>query len=84
MATHVQGVIRGKHIELEHEIGLPSGSIVMVRIEPKGLSLEEKRRLVMSLCGAWASDASLGPIFAEIEQQRALSMPREVNFHAPS
>jgi hypothetical protein len=84
MVAHIQGVIRGKQIELERETGLPTSSIVMVRIEPKRLPLEEKRRLAKSLCGVWTSDTSLESIFAEIERLRAVNMPREVNFHAAS
>ena len=84
MVAHIQGVVRGKQIELERETGLPTGSVVMVRIEPKQLPLEEKRQLARSLCGVWASDTSLEPIFAEIERFRAANMLREVNFHAAS
>ncbi len=74
----MQGIIRGKQIELEREAGFPSGLTVIVNIQPKPLTLEEKRRLVDSLCGAWADDSSLWPIFAEIERQRAITIPREV------
>ena len=80
MQVQLQGVINGKHIELEQEPGLPAGSVVLVSIHAKLPTLEEKRQLVDVLCGAWADDASLGPIFAEIEQQRALTVPREVGF----
>lgn len=82
MLTQLQGVIRGKQIELERETGLPSGSVVFVRVEPKRLSLDEKKRLIDLLCGAWAGDASLTAIFSEIEQLRALALPREVKFNA--
>lgn len=82
MLVQIQGVIRGKQIELERETGLPSGSTVVVRIEPKRVPLEERRRLVDMLCGAWANDTSLKSIFEEIEQLRTIALPREVNFHA--
>ena len=72
MATQLHGVIHGKRIDLESETGLPSGSAVIVHIQPEPLSLEEKRRLAEALCGAWAGDPSLKPIFAEIEQQRVV------------
>ena len=84
MLVPIQGIIRGKQIELERETGLPSGSTVVVRIEPRRVPLEERRRLVDVLCGAWANDTSLKSIFEEIEQLRALALPREVNFHAAS
>lgn len=84
MLVTVQGTIRGKQIELERETGLPAGSIVTVNIQPRPLSLEEKRRLVDLLCGAWAGDATIPSIFAEIEQQRHTATPREVNFDVAS
>ncbi len=70
MTLQVLGRIDGKRIELEQETGLPSGAQILVVIHPPPLSLTEKRDLVDVLCGAWAEDASLGPIFTEIEQQR--------------
>jgi hypothetical protein len=84
MVAHLHGVIHGKRIELEEETGLPSGSAVIVDIQPKPLSLEEKQRLADTLCGTWATDPSLKPIFDEIERQRTLTAPRDVNFHAAS
>ena len=65
MLTQLQGVIRGKQIELERETGLPSGSVVFVRVEPKRLSLDEKKRLVDLLCGVWAGDAGLKDALSE-------------------
>ena len=84
MLVQMQGVIKGKQIELERETGLPSGSTVVVNIQPTSLTLEDRRQLVDLLCGAWADDASLRPIFAEIERQRTMTTPREVNFHVAS
>jgi hypothetical protein len=52
------------------------------RSNPQPLSLDEKREWVDRLCGAWAGDSSLKTIFAEIERQRALAVPREVDFDA--
>ena len=84
MVLQLHGIIKGKQIELERETGLPSGSAVVVRVEPKRLPLEEKRRLADALCGVWANDASLKPLFAEIERLRAIASPREVSFNAAS
>ena len=84
IALQISGTIKGKQIELEDDAGLPFGSPVVVRIEPKPLSLEAKRRLVDTLCGSWADDASLREIFAEIEQRRATTPPRAIDFHVAS
>lgn len=80
----VQGVIIGRYIELLSETDLPDGLSVTVDIRPESFSLGEKRRLVDELCGSWANDDSLNPIFAEIECNRRNSTPREVNFDAAS
>ena len=85
MVVQLQGIVKGKQIELESETGLPSGSVVVVRVEPKRLLLEEKRRLVDILFGAWIDDdGSLKTLFAEIERSRDITPPREVNFDAAS
>ncbi len=68
MVMQLHGVVKGKQIELERETGLPPGSVVVVRVEPKRLPLEEKRRLVDVIFGSWADDNSLKIIFAEIER----------------
>ena len=84
MSVQIQGVINGKQIELDHEVGLPYGLRVIVDIQANPLSLEEKRQQVDVLCGAWADDTSIDQIFADIEQQRAATTPREVDLHASS
>ncbi len=84
MTMQAYGVINGKQIELERETGLPSGSAVMLEIYPAPLTLSEKRELADQLCGSWSNDDSLRVIFAEIEQQRAATKPREVSFDASS
>lgn len=84
MVLQLQGIVKGKRIELERETGLPSGSAVVVRVVPKRLPLEEKRRLVDVLSGVWANDSSLKTLFAEIEKSRDVTPPREVDFDAAS
>jgi len=84
MAVQIPGIVKGKRIDLERETGLPSGSPVIVKIEPRPVDLEAKRGLVDLLCGSWADDTSLEAIFAEIEQRRAMTPPREVNFDVAS
>ena len=49
-------------------------------LQKNRLSLSQKQTLVDQLCGSWANDESIIPIFREIEQQRALNKPREVSF----
>ena len=80
----IQGILKGKRIELRRKPKLPSGSKVLVRITPKILTLKEKRQIVANLCGAWLEDPSLTTIFTEIEKSRAVNMSREVNFNVAS
>jgi hypothetical protein len=84
VSIQVQGIIDGKHITLEHETGLPRGQAIIVRVEPRSLTVDEKRRLVDELRGAWAEDSSIGTVFAEIEDERHASHPREVQFDVSS
>ena len=79
----LQGVINGNNIKLFDEVNLPDGLQVFVDIRVKPLSLEEKRKLADKLCGSWAKDQSLKPIFDEIKKNRN-GKPREVNFDAAS
>jgi len=50
----------------------------------KVLPLEEKKTLAQELCGSWAGDESLKPIFDEIEIRRHTGIPREVKFDEAS
>jgi hypothetical protein len=36
----------------------------------KNSSAAEKRKIMSSLCGAWVDDATIAPIFEEIEKER--------------
>lgn len=76
--VELQGIIHGQSIQLLQASGLQDGTVVLIKIEPQPLSLEEKRLLIQKLCGAWATDSSLPAIFAEIEQARDLNNSREV------
>lgn len=80
----IQGILKGNHIELSQELNLPDGLSVTVEIHPASSSIEEKRRMIDSLCGSWAKDDSLTPIFDEIERNRRNAAPREVAFDAAS
>lgn len=84
MITQLNGIIRGKQIELERETGLPAGAEVVVTIERRPLTLEDKRRLLRRLSGSWANDPSLKAIFEEIQRERAQSQPRDVDFNVAS
>ena len=84
MVMRRTGVISGRQIELDRETGLRDGARVDVQIEHARLPLEELRRRVDALCGAWGTDDSLGAVFEEIERARQRATPREVRFDATS
>ena len=77
MTVTLNGVVHGKHIDLDAEPLVPDGAAVIVRIERKALSTDEKRRLLAATAGTWATDPSLATVFAEIEQRRRDAIPRE-------
>jgi len=80
MAIKVNGVIHGTRVELEEKPDLPDGAAVVIEIEPRELTLEEKKDRVDQLCGAWADDPSLTPIFQQIERERQQPSTRQVSF----
>jgi len=62
MVVRICGVIRGRHIALKREPGLSDGAAVTVRLETNGPSLDERRRRMREVCGAWGGDDSLGDV----------------------
>jgi len=77
MAVTLNGVVHGKRIDLDTEPLVPDGAAVIVRIERRPLTTDEKRRLLAATAGAWVTDPSLATGFAEIEQRRRDAAPRE-------
>jgi hypothetical protein len=77
---HIQGIIKGKYIELTHETGIPDGMTIVVDIHVLTLPFQEQLALVDHLCGAWAQDPSIPKIFAEIDEQRHQSRSRTIPF----
>jgi hypothetical protein len=80
VTVSIQGVIKGRQIQLDRETGLPEGARVQVRIKTQARTLEEKRRLAARLFGSCAEDPTFAAAVAKIERQRHLSPPREVDF----
>lgn len=64
------GILHGDVVELDEKVTLPNGAYVQVTLEPRALSLDQKRKLALELCGAWASDKSLDSVFRTIELDR--------------
>jgi hypothetical protein len=87
----LRGVIHGKTIELEQELGLPEGQVVGVTVEPlavpsdSGPQWEETRPDVTGLppgegirrsAGGWAEDAEeLDQYLESVRQQRKVGRP---------
>jgi hypothetical protein len=84
MIQKLNGRIDGKHIELERDAGLPSGTPVTVEIDRSPLSIEERRRRIEESCGVWRDDDEIAEIFEEILRERKLRPCRDVDFDAPS
>lgn len=80
MAKIMKGILYDKRIDLEEEPGLPPGTVVRVKIEPHGISLEKRRRLIRDTGGAWKDDNTIGPIFEKIIEDRLATKGREVKF----
>jgi hypothetical protein len=82
MSLQRHGIVHGTRIELDADTGLPPGSAVTVDLYPASATLEQRRRLIDMLCGAWDGDDSLGPIFEVIQRERALTRPRDLDLDA--
>jgi predicted DNA-binding antitoxin AbrB/MazE fold protein len=76
--TVTSKIVKGM-IRLPKKVKIPEGTKVIVKIEP-ALKSAEKRKIISSLCGAWADDATLAPIFKEIEKKRHQYHGRDVSF----
>jgi predicted DNA-binding antitoxin AbrB/MazE fold protein len=76
--TVTSKIVKGM-IRLPKKVKIPEGTKVIVKIEP-ALKAAEKRKIISSLCGAWADDATIVPIFEEIENERHQYRGREVSF----
>jgi hypothetical protein len=84
MAITLSGVIRGRRIDLDQEVSLPDGAPVLVQIEPRDLSLQERRELVTTTAGSWGVDSSLEGIFEEIVRSRRGDPGRSALFDDPA
>lgn len=40
-----------------------------------------QEQLINQLCGAWQNEPSLSKMFAEIDEQRHQSLPRDISFY---
>lgn len=84
MILNLTGRVEGRRIELQQDPGLPSGSVVEVKIGGSELSLEERRRRLSATAAAWRFDPGLEFVFDELAQARMNPAPRYINFDAPS
>jgi len=76
MGTTLNGVAHGRRIDLEAEAPVPDGAPVIVRLEPRRLTAEERRRVIAATAGSWADDPSLEAVFADIARRRHEAVPR--------
>ena len=75
MTTAFRGVVHGRIIELDEEVGLPDGQAVSVSVQPVGRQLAPGEGIRRS-AGAWADDAEeLDKYLEWIRQQRKTSRP---------
>jgi hypothetical protein len=77
MSTTLNGVVHGKRIDLEAEVPVPDGAPVIVRLEPRRPTAEERRRIMAATAGSWADDPSLEAVFADIARRRREAVPRQ-------
>ncbi len=75
MTTAFRGVVHGRIIELDEEVGLPDGQAVSVSVQPVGRQLAPGEGIRRS-AGAWTDDAEeLDKYLEWNRQQRKTSRP---------
>lgn len=85
MVRHVNGILRGNRVELDRPIAdLPDGSEVSLDVRLRVSGDASAKTHIRELCGVWADDPSIEPVFREIEDARRLTTGRPVNLDDPS
>ena len=84
MTLSLQGIVKGRQIELDRETGLPDGAHVHVTIVSPSPTCDERKRRLGELFGSCAADPTFAAAMAEIERQRQTIPPRSVDFHVAS
>lgn len=85
MVRHVNGIIRGTRVELDRPIAdLPDGSAVSLDVRLRDSGEASAKARIRDLCGVWADDPTIEPVFREIEDARRLTTGRPVNLDDPS
>ncbi|MEM8642551.1 MAG: hypothetical protein AAGG51_27590 [Cyanobacteria bacterium P01_G01_bin.54] len=76
---YIQGIKRGRTIELDSPLALPDGCEVRLQILPQTtLSLAERQRRLQNLFGAWSNQPDLDMAFARVERERHSDFGRTV------
>ena len=70
MMFEFRGIVNGKQVNLDHEVNLPAGTVVTVRLETEDPALAAARTLIETGCGVWANDESIPFVFEEILRER--------------
>jgi hypothetical protein len=83
MKQIVHGVIHGRTIELDQDLGLADGEAVTVTITSKAVSeagshARQSGDGIRRSAGAWAEFPEMDAIMEDIQRERARSIPREV------
>ena len=84
MDITVSGVIHGRRIDLDKDASLPDGAPMVVRIEARDLTLNQREDLVVATAGTWAGDPTLEAILEEIARTRTGDLGRSMTFDEPA
>ena len=69
MTIIIESKIEKGTIKLPEKVYLPEGTQVVAKIEPV-LEVQEKKRIISELSGAWSDDPSIMTVFRDIEEKR--------------
>jgi hypothetical protein len=80
MVLSVSGIINGRHVELDREVGLTPGSRVVVTIDDSAASKGDRTEALEGLFGSCANDPTFGAAVMEAEADRHRDRPTDLDF----
>lgn len=78
MPEVIEGIIRGKMIELASDPGLAEGQAVQVVVKPL-VTLDQRRQALLRTAGSMVDDPEFEAVMRQLESERRSACYREPN-----
>jgi hypothetical protein len=80
MTVSVHGIINGRHLELDREIGITPGSRVAVTIDDTSTATAGRAAALERLFGSCAGDPTFAAAMGELDAERHRDRPTDLDF----